>query len=349
MRGPEGPADPPKGFPRGYFVGRDPRYSQPIMEHLILAVYVVLFASGFAGIAALVFLRIRVRGAIVSDFIGVQTMLLLGLAIVLAYFYLDNVVAVGGRDADPVLGPIALLSTCVQGVLYLFAARMTRRIRTGGRLRPRLRDATTVLCLLVAATSFLAALEGPIDAILHSALKDALARLSALSGGGYVLVCAALLFLALCLRLAPMKAEHPAVLLLVRGWSYALFAFCPLTVLEWVLEALVENPYKPLSLDFIFYFACNLVCILAFARSLRVESRTGEAALASSVPAEAALRFSLTAREQDMVPLIARGLANKEIAAELGISSATVRTHIYNLFRKAGARSRIELLNRLGS
>ena len=47
--------------------------------------------------------------------------------------------------------------------------------------------------------------------------------------------------------------------------------------------------------------------------------------------------------------MIARGLANKEIAGELGISPATVRTHIYNLYQKAGARSRVELLNKLRS
>jgi DNA-binding CsgD family transcriptional regulator len=48
-----------------------------------------------------------------------------------------------------------------------------------------------------------------------------------------------------------------------------------------------------------------------------------------------------------MAELIGRGLSNKEIASELGISPATVRTHIYNLYRKVGAGSRVELLNRL--
>jgi DNA-binding NarL/FixJ family response regulator len=48
-----------------------------------------------------------------------------------------------------------------------------------------------------------------------------------------------------------------------------------------------------------------------------------------------------------LVPMIARGMVNKQIASELGISPATVRTHIYNLFQKAGATSRIGLLNAL--
>ena len=316
------------------------------MEHLILAVYVVLFASGSAGIAALVFLKLRVRSSLVSDFIGVQSMLLVGLALVLSYFYLDNMVAVGGRDADLPLNPIAFLSNFVQGILYLFAARMTRKLKAGGSFSPRLRDATTALCLLVIGAGFLRALRAPLAAILPAWAASALA---AFTGAGYALVSLALLALAFCLLLAPLKGEHPAVVLLARGWSYALFAFLPLTLLEWALGTLAANPYKPLSLDFIFYFACNAVCILAFARSLRLERQKGESVLAAPVPAEAALRFALTAREQEMVPLIARGLANKEIAAELGISAATVRTHIYNLFQKAGTKSRIELLNKLGT
>jgi DNA-binding NarL/FixJ family response regulator len=119
--------------------------------------------------------------------------------------------------------------------------------------------------------------------------------------------------------------------------------------LEWALDTFGSNPYEPISLDFLFYFACNASSIAAFARSLRVEGKQGETLLAGPVPDDIALRYALTDRERDMVPLIARGLANKEIASELGISAATVRTHIYNLFQKVGARSRIELLNKLGA
>jgi DNA-binding CsgD family transcriptional regulator len=50
-----------------------------------------------------------------------------------------------------------------------------------------------------------------------------------------------------------------------------------------------------------------------------------------------------------MAIMIGRGLTNKEIAAELFISPATVRTHIYNLYQKVGAGSRVELINMLRS
>ncbi|GAA0589792.1 response regulator transcription factor [Kribbella sandramycini] len=50
----------------------------------------------------------------------------------------------------------------------------------------------------------------------------------------------------------------------------------------------------------------------------------------------------LTARETEVLRLIAQGLSNPEIAARLFIGEATVKTHINNTFAKIGARHRAE-------
>jgi len=50
----------------------------------------------------------------------------------------------------------------------------------------------------------------------------------------------------------------------------------------------------------------------------------------------------LTAREREVLDLIGEGLRNGEIAQRLFISEATVKTHINNLFAKAGLRSRAD-------
>jgi two-component system nitrate/nitrite response regulator NarL len=47
----------------------------------------------------------------------------------------------------------------------------------------------------------------------------------------------------------------------------------------------------------------------------------------------------LTEREKDVLSRVARGLSNKEIAAELGISARTVESHRDSLMRKTGLRN----------
>ncbi|MFC8276609.1 response regulator [Streptomyces sp. NPDC057271] len=50
----------------------------------------------------------------------------------------------------------------------------------------------------------------------------------------------------------------------------------------------------------------------------------------------------LTDREAEVLALVADGLSNQEIGARLSISTATVKTHINNLFAKAGVRDRAQ-------
>jgi len=44
--------------------------------------------------------------------------------------------------------------------------------------------------------------------------------------------------------------------------------------------------------------------------------------------------LTLTKRQGDVVALVARGLANKQIAGELGISERAVKGHVSDLLRK---------------
>ena len=48
----------------------------------------------------------------------------------------------------------------------------------------------------------------------------------------------------------------------------------------------------------------------------------------------------LTARELEILALIARGMTNAEIAAQLYLSSHTVKTHVNRIFAKTGSRDR---------
>jgi len=53
---------------------------------------------------------------------------------------------------------------------------------------------------------------------------------------------------------------------------------------------------------------------------------------------------TLTARERDVLGLVASGLMNKQIAAEIGLAEITVKIHRGHLMRKMGARSLADLV-----
>ena len=54
--------------------------------------------------------------------------------------------------------------------------------------------------------------------------------------------------------------------------------------------------------------------------------------------------LGITAREADVLVLVAEGLANKQIAARLHLSARTVEKHVESLLRRTGARSRTQLV-----
>ena len=58
-------------------------------------------------------------------------------------------------------------------------------------------------------------------------------------------------------------------------------------------------------------------------------------------PAELA---PVTAREREVLTLVARGLSNAEVSGRLGISPTTVKTHIGHLLAKLGVRTRAQLV-----
>ena len=75
-----------------------------------------------------------------------------------------------------------------------------------------------------------------------------------------------------------------------------------------------------------------------------VQARLVEAArLPSSIPSE--LPAGLTDREGEVLRLLASGKSNRQIAALLFVSEATVKTHINHIFAKTGSRDRAQAVS----
>ena len=55
-------------------------------------------------------------------------------------------------------------------------------------------------------------------------------------------------------------------------------------------------------------------------------------------------QLGLTRRQQQLVPLLAQGLTNKEIAVQLNLSEQTIKNHVHRMLQKVGADDRLSVV-----
>ena len=66
-------------------------------------------------------------------------------------------------------------------------------------------------------------------------------------------------------------------------------------------------------------------------------------------PQASAVVEGLSARESNILKLIAQGLSNKEIARTLAITPETVKSHVKHIFTKLGVEKRAQAVSRAQS
>ena len=67
---------------------------------------------------------------------------------------------------------------------------------------------------------------------------------------------------------------------------------------------------------------------------------------ATAAGAAARTRIALAPRERELIGLVRRGLRNREIASELGVTEGTVKVYLHSIFDKTGVANRTELAMR---
>jgi DNA-binding NarL/FixJ family response regulator len=85
-----------------------------------------------------------------------------------------------------------------------------------------------------------------------------------------------------------------------------------------------------------------VAAVMAAAAGLVVREPASSPAAPVRAPVPLTSIQSLTARELEILSLLAEGMGNRSIAARLGISEHTVKSHLGSLFGKLGVSSRAE-------
>jgi ligand-binding sensor domain-containing protein/DNA-binding CsgD family transcriptional regulator len=91
------------------------------------------------------------------------------------------------------------------------------------------------------------------------------------------------------------------------------------------------------------FLMSGILIVLGMWRRLKAASASAGEQVAGVVAA-----CGLTAREEEVLRLVLEGARNRDIEKKLFISASTVRNHIYNIYRKLGVKSRLELIHRIG-
>ena len=87
--------------------------------------------------------------------------------------------------------------------------------------------------------------------------------------------------------------------------------------------------------------------VVLVAEAEQADVVVSERVIATAAPATVAREgTALTPRELEVLRLVAHGLGNKEIAAELTLSTHTVKYHLASVLAKLGVRSRTEAVSR---
>ncbi|NLJ47150.1 MAG: hypothetical protein GX430_11405, partial [Treponema sp.] len=116
------------------------------MQHVILGFYILFFATGFMGGAALFVLGLRVRSRLIPPLLVFQVLFLVGLGLVALYAYLYGL---WGTVPNPLALILGIVLTGMNAAIYAVAIVLVRRISPPASRRKAYPAAAEILAGLV--------------------------------------------------------------------------------------------------------------------------------------------------------------------------------------------------------
>ncbi len=307
------------------------------MQHLQIAFVMSAMMIGFAALVTAGIWALRTREGYLRDFCLVYSLftLLLGISVFKKYLSLNladyPALAWYGISGVYQMVNFAVIVATIHFLLGIFHVRLRKVV------------IPVLLGLMVVCDMVLFS---PFGAVLSEETNTI--RL----GWGYLIASswflasftlALILGLALTRRVWRTDKQTFVLGLLVfaaTGYVETFISFTQVLRSPWVVRSAERNflfssiPYALYGIFIIFYF------LRFYASPPRVIDGPSEAFLT---------KYAITAREREIIYQVIQGKSNADIADELVISLATVKTHLHNIYTKMGVDSRFDLLARVRS
>ncbi len=285
--------------------------------------YIAHLAFGVAGVASMAMLHYRIRHAISGPMLWAMGCLLASVFLTMVqYYFLSSSEAVPGHAVLRYGLGIAIAFALYGGLLLIM-------LRAPG---------VPKLPALLMTVFVLAVQVGRVLVLLFASPETA----ASFRAPAVALISVYLLFLGWILYRAAALEPHELMALLLRRLGVLTLIFAPTSTLFYIISYRFAGIARlHISLDYIYFSVWSLITITVFLRYLSNPTALIEEGKVSEVFISA---YKITKREAEVVELISHGLSNQQIADKMYVSLTTVRTHIYNIFQKTGATSRVHLL-----
>lgn len=132
---------------------------------------------------------------------------------------------------------------------------------------------------------------------------------------------------------------------LIKNFQRTIIIFFPLLLMDLVIDKFFRHfPFLPGHYFFTSLF-CLFICLFSFqflaAQFFQLTSISSETI---TLAPEFLRQYQISEREKEVLLLMLKRYRNQEIATELCISLATVKTHINNIYQKLGINNRLNLI-----
>jgi len=307
------------------------------MEHLLIAYDILVIIIGFAALSNAVVWALRTGQDDLGNFsivYGIYTLMIV--ILVLGKYMFVNVAAYPGRTWYTIWGVYEVLDfAVVMAALYYFLD--AHQFRFGRRVA-----AGFVLLMLVCDGLIISPFGATLDEgenLIHLGTGFWIAAT------WYIVSFTCAIVLGYWLLVRVWKTEK-------RTFTIGLLIFASVGYAESLLSFFLRfgaltrdlKPNRGFLYSSIPYALYGVFLIVHFLRyPISAPLRSDE------ISAEFLSKYGITEREREIITKVMQGKSNEDIARELFISLATVKTHLYNIYKKVGIDSRYDLLARVRS